>query len=75
MLGNILTFEQLFKIKRLLVAPGLRKYDDDGNNDGNIFFFWSRMGRSGLRNLKGVFSRSKRSSLLITRLQLRLRLR
>ena len=38
MLGNILTFEQLFKIKRLSVAPGLRKYDDDGNNDGNIFF-------------------------------------
>ena len=75
MLGNILTFERLFKIKRLSVAPGLRKYDDDGNNDGDIFFFWSLMGRSGLRNLKGVFSRSKRSSLLITRLQLRLRLR
>ena len=38
MLGNILTFEKLFKIKRLSVAPGLRKYDDDGNNDGDIFF-------------------------------------
>ena len=37
MLGNILTFEQLFKIKRLSVARGLRKYGDDGNNDADIF--------------------------------------
>ena len=44
MLGNILTFERLFKIKRLSVAPGLRRYDDDGNNDGDIFFFLESYG-------------------------------